>query len=95
MYSNISAKDYQLDLFKFEGYPDCVNELYNEMEKFFIVLIHSIHLCNQVLDEEKEIRSDNKYCKLLFDKFKDNVLSEYANVFILFETWNLKPETKQ
>lgn len=85
IYSNISANDYQLDLFKFEGYPDCVNELYNEMEKFFIVLIRSIHLCQQVLDEEKEIRSDNKYCKLLFDKFKENVLGEYANVFILFK----------
>lgn len=84
-YSNLSANAYQLDLFEFEGYPDCVNELYNEMEKFFMVLIRSIQLCKQVLDDEKQIRSDNKYCKLLYDKFKENVLGVITDLFMMFQ----------
>ena len=84
-YSKLSANAYQLDLFEFEGYPDCVNELYNEMEKFFTVLIRSIQLCKQVLDDEKQIRSDNKYCKLLYDKFKENVLGVITDLFMVFQ----------
>lgn len=84
-YSNLSANAYQLDLFQFEGYPDCVNQLYNEMEQFFMVLIRSIQLCKQVLDDEKKIRSDNKYCKALFDEFKENLMGVLSNFFMLFQ----------
>lgn len=84
-YSNISASTYQLDLFEFEGYPDCVNELYNEMEKFFMVLIRSIQLCKQVLEDEKAIRGDNKYCKMLFDEFKENVMGVINGVFMALQ----------
>ena len=84
-YSNLSANAYQLDLFQFEGYPDCVNQLYNEMEQFFMVLIRSIQLCKQVLDDEKKIRNDNKYCKALFDEFKENLTGVLSNFFMLFQ----------
>ena len=84
-YSNLSTNAYQLDLFQFEGYPDCVNKLYNEMEQFFMVLIRSIQLCKQVLEDEKKIRSDNKYCKALFDEFKENVMGVLSNFFMLFQ----------
>lgn len=82
-YSYISSETYQLPLFKFEGYPACVSGLYNEMEKFFLVLISCIKLCKQVLDEENKIKSDNKYCKYLFDEFKKKVLYEIADIIMM------------
>ena len=50
-----------------------------------MVLIRSIQLCKQVLDDEKQIRSDNKYCKLLYDKFKENVLGVITDLFMVFQ----------
>ena len=82
-YAYISAETYQLPLFNFEGYPACVSGLYNEMEKFFLVLIRCIQLCKQVLNDEKKIKSDNKYCKYLFEEFKNKVLREIADIIMM------------
>lgn len=82
-YAYISADDYQLPLFQFEGYPSCVSGLFNEMQKFFLVLIRCVQLCKQVLNDEKKIRSDNKYCKYLFDEFKNKVLREIADIIMM------------
>lgn len=82
-YAYISADTYQLPLFRFEGYPACVSQLYCEMEKFFLVLVRCIQLCKQVLSDEKEIRGDNKYCKYLFEEFKNKVLSEIADIIMM------------
>lgn len=82
-YAYISADTYQLPLFRFEGYPACVSRLYNEMEKFFLLLVRCIQLCKQVLSDEKEIRGDNKYCKYLFEEFKNKVLSEIADIIMM------------
>jgi hypothetical protein len=82
-YAYISADVYQLPLFKFEGYPSCVSGLYNEMEKFFLLLMRCIQLCKQVLNEERKIKSDNKYCKYLFDEFKHTILREIADIIMM------------
>ena len=82
-YSYISSDTYQLNLFEFEGYPACVSGLYNEMQKFFLVLIRCIQLCKQVLNEEKNIKHDNKYCKFLFQEFKNKVLCEIADIIMM------------
>ena len=82
-YAYISADIYQLPIFKFEEYPACVSGLYNEMEKFFLVLIRCIQLCKQVLDEEKKIKSDHKYCKYLFEQFKEMVMREIADIIMM------------
>ena len=82
-YAYISADTYQLPLFKFEEYPACVSGLYNEMEKFFLILIRCIQLCKQVLDDEMKIKNDNKYCKYLFDEFKNTVLRDIADIIIM------------
>lgn len=79
-YSCIGSDAYQLTLFDFEGYPTCVNGLFNEMEKFFLLLIRCLQLCQQVLEDEKKIRCDNKYCKLLLENFKEKVLSEIEDI---------------
>lgn len=82
-YAYISADVYQLPLFEFEGYPSCVSGLYNEMEKFFLLLMRCIQLCKQVLNEERKIKSDNKYCKYLFDEFKHTILREIADIIMM------------
>ena len=82
-YAYISADTYQLPLFKFEGYPDCVSRLHNEMAKFFLVLKRCMQLCKQVLEEEKIIKSDNKFCKLLYDEFKDKLMGEIADIIMM------------
>lgn len=82
-YAYISADSYQLPLFKFEGYPDCVSRLHNEMAEFFLVLKRCMQLCKQVLEEERVIKSDNKFCKLLYDEFKDKVMSEIVDIIMM------------
>lgn len=82
-YAYISSDTYQLNLFEFEGYPSCVSGLYNEMQKFFLILIRCIQLCKQVLNDEKVIKSDNKYCKFLFEEFKNKVLREIADIIMM------------
>lgn len=82
-YSCIGSDTYQLSLFDFEGYPTCVKGLFNEMEKFFLLLIRCLQLCLQVLEDERKIRCDNKYCKLLLENFKEKVLSEIADITCL------------
>jgi len=82
-YAYISSDTYQLPLFEFEGYPACVSGLYNEMEKFFLLLVRCIQLSKQVLDDEKKIKSDNKYCKYLLDEFKNKVIREIADIIMM------------
>jgi len=82
-YAYISAENYQLPLFKFEGYPACVSGLFNEMEKFFLLLMRCIQLCKEVLNEEKKIKSNNKYCKYLFEEFKNKILYEIADIIMM------------
>ena len=82
-YSYISSDIYQLDMFRFEGYPDCVNEQYNEMEKFFIVLVRSMQLCIQVLEDEDNIRKDRNYCYALYEDLKETIMKEIAEIVLM------------
>ena len=83
-HSRISSDVYQLSLFRFDDYPVCVNDLFNEMTQFFFVLVRCIQLCQDVLDEEANIKRNNKYCKFLFDVFKQNVLNQMADICTVF-----------
>lgn len=82
-YAYISSDTYELNLFEFDGYPSCVSGLYNEMQRFFLVLIRCIQLCKQVLNDENTIKKDNNYCKYLFEEFKNHVLSEIADIIMM------------
>lgn len=83
-YSRISSDTYDFSLFMLEEYPPCVSSLFDEMQKFFFVLVRCMQLCNQVLKEEKKIKGDNKYCKYLLDQFRKKVLSDIYDVYKLF-----------
>lgn len=82
-YAYISSDTYELNLFEFDGHPSCVSGLYNEMQRFFLVLIRCIQLCKQVLNDENTIKKDNNYCKYLFEEFKNHVLSEIADIIMM------------
>ena len=79
----ISMDTYQLPLFSLENYPPSISRLYNEMERFFFVLVRCIQLCKQVLEEEQVIRKDGRYCKYLYDEFRGKVLREIADIIML------------
>lgn len=82
-YSRISASSYQLELFRFEGYPECVSLLYQEMEEFFLLMVRCMQLCKQVLADEKRIKFDNKYCKYLYEQFKEKVMMEIFDIVMM------------
>ncbi len=82
-YSYLSAKTYQLPLFTLEGYPECVSGLYNEMQRFFLLLMRCIRLCQDVLKDEARIKDDNKYCKYLFEEFRKKVLTEIMDIVMM------------
>lgn len=82
-YAYISADTYPMDLFQFEGYPSCISSLYEEMEKFFILLISCIRLCKQVLADEKTIKENNQYCKYLLDEFKKKIWKEICDIVMM------------
>lgn len=82
-YSYISIDTYELSLFKLDDYPPCINGLYNEMEKFFILLVRCIQLCKQVIADENKIRQDHKFCHFLFEEFKEKILKEIYDIIML------------
>lgn len=75
-YSYISADTYEGNLFKFDGFDPCVNSVYNEMTKFFVLLMKCIKLCKSVLADEKIIREDKNYCLFLFNELKKEVFPD-------------------
>jgi hypothetical protein len=82
-YSRISSDTYQLSLFEFEGYPPCVNKLFNLMEKFFLIFTRSLQLCKQVLKDEQKIRNDKNQCYLLFLEYKDKILVDLSDILTM------------
>lgn len=82
-YSRLSIKAEQLDAFGLEEWPKVVQNLYSEMEKFFLLLTRSIKLCKQVIEDERTIRKDPAYCQYLYEKFKEKFLKKIANVIMM------------
>ena len=84
-YSFFSTATVQLDAFEFEGYPECVRVLYNEIGNFFIVLEECLKLCQYVLEDEKRIRNDHVYCTYLYKVFKEKFFREICDLIELFD----------
>lgn len=68
VYSAISKKEYQLNLFGLEEYPKCVKDLLLSMIEFFNNINNCIGICQKVIEEEKKISSDKKRCLELLMK---------------------------
>lgn len=79
-YSRLSTKTVQFNAFGLEQYPVEVQNLYCEMEKFFMLLTQAIMLCKQVIIDEQKIRKDSNYCQYLYEEFKKKFLKKIASV---------------
>lgn len=67
------AKDtYTKPLFGMETYPEEVQRLCDDMERFFKVLRDSLLVCLEVLRQEQYIRRNAAHCMALYHDFKDD-----------------------
>ena len=66
--SFLSAGAIRRDLFGVETFPECVRRLCEEMESFFIDLIKAICLCRNMLNEERDTKSNYKRCLQLYER---------------------------
>lgn len=77
VYSAISKKEYQLNLFGLEEYPKCVKDLLLSMIEFFNNINNCIGICQKVIEEEKKISNDKKRClELLKNACEKAILSQ-------------------
>lgn len=74
LHSAISSSVYQLELFGFDSYPDCVKVLLKEMLNFFNNLNDCLRICREVIDEERDLKKDGKRCLDLFMKACEKAL---------------------
>lgn len=77
VYSSLSRKEYQLNLFGLEEYPHCVKDLLLSMIDFFNNINNCIGICQTVIDEEEKISHDKKRClELLKNACEKAILSQ-------------------
>lgn len=69
--SALSTEAYTQPLYGLESYPPEVQNLYNDMNRFFTLLRDSLLLCIEVIRQEEYIRRDADQCCDLYNKFKD------------------------
>ena len=63
--SLINASEYQQDLYGLFSFPDCVQELFSEMEKFVKLLYECLIEALRTLSEERLTRQDARRCREL------------------------------
>lgn len=68
--SALGAEAYTQPLYGIESYPPEVQNLYNDMNRFFSLLRDSLLLCIEVIRQEEYIRRDAGQCCELYNKFK-------------------------
>lgn len=89
--SGLSSKANRcLDLFDISSYVPIVQELFSELSSFFDILIKSMRLCKDVLDKEKEIKSNSKECLKIYNQFKAKVLNEMKVIYDLLTEDNVE-----
>lgn len=82
-HSMICTNEVQLDMYGLDSYSDEIQGLFNEMDKFFALLILSLKLCKRVIQEEAEIRKDEDYCRYLYEQFKKRFMKKIRNILML------------
>lgn len=66
----------QTQLFGFEGYDACVEELYHAMAEFFGDLVVGLKLCRDVMQQEREIRGDYPRLLGIYESCCERVVNE-------------------
>ena len=90
--SSICSNIYMKDLFQFDGYPPCVVDLYNEIEKLFILFISSLQICSLVAKAVNETRNNNKICDDYLVQQENDILESISGIISVFSADKLDEE---
>ena len=90
--SSICSNIYMKDLFQFDGYPQCVVDLYNEIEKLFILFISSLQICSLVAKAVNETRNNNKICDDYLEQQENDILESISGIIPVFSADKLDEE---
>lgn len=91
-YSRICSDIYMKDLFLFDGYPPCVVELYNEIEKLFFLFFRSLQICSLVIKTVNETRKNNKICDYYLEQQEKDILESISGIIPVFSADKLDEE---
>ena len=70
--SPLSMESYMPSLWSIESYPEEVQQLFNDLKRFFTLLKDALTLCVEVMRKEEYIRRDPNQCWALYRSFKDD-----------------------
>lgn len=90
--SRICSNIYMKDLFQFYGYPPCVVDLYNEIEKLFILFFRSLQICSLVIKAVNETRNNNKICDDYLEQQENDILESISGIISVFSADKLDEE---
>lgn len=90
--SGICSNIYMKDFFQFDGYPPCVVDLYNEIEKLFILFIRSLQICSIVAKAVNETRNNNKICDDYLEQQENDILESISGIISVFSADKLDEE---
>lgn len=90
--SMICSDIYIKDLFQFYGYPPCVVDLYNEIEKLFILFVRSLQICSLVIKTVNETRNNNKICDDYLEQQENDILESISGIISVFSADKLDEE---
>lgn len=71
-------------LFELEVYKPSVRHLYEEMTEFFDILLESMHLCKEILNEEKFIKCHPHIANGIYNQSEQEFLKKSSNVIRMF-----------
>lgn len=87
--SPLSMESYMPSLWPIESYPAEVQQLYEDLKRFFALLKESLMLCVEVMRKEEYIRRDPNQCRELYRSFKDD---NYHRVKRILKSINIYTE---
>ena len=90
--SSICSNIYMKDFFQFYGYPQCVVDLYNEIEKLFILFLSSLQICSLVAKTVNETRKNNKICDDYLEQQENDILESISGIISVFSADKLDEE---
>lgn len=90
--SSICSNIYMKDFFQFDGYPPCVVDLYNEIEKLFILFLSSLQICSLVAKTVNETRKNNKICDDYLEQQENDILESISGIISVFSADKLDEE---
>lgn len=80
------AKQHQSGhLFGFDSYDVCVENLYLELEGFFMELIKCLALCRYVINDEKNIKGNYERCKKIYQECFDNIVDNSRYIIQIYK----------